>query len=69
MAKRFKLRDLEKERGDLHKIIPSLVNQGGQNLAANNLNVSAATIGKWLKDNGYKQIVRYERPEKKEEAS
>lgn len=48
-----KMRDLEKEKGDLNRVIPVLVNQHGQHRAAAILGVSAATVNKWLKDNGY----------------
>lgn len=53
MAKRDALKDLEQLYGDLHEIIPSLVNQGGQTFAAFQLNTTQATISNWLKHNGY----------------
>jgi predicted transcriptional regulator len=62
MARRYKLKDLERKYGDLHKIIPRLVNQRGQQEdAARALKVSQATISDWLKDNGYQLVRRYER--------
>ena len=61
MAKRFRLRELEQEHGDLHKVIPPLVNQHGQAEAARILGVSAATISIWLRDNGYTQKTEYVR--------
>lgn len=48
-----KLQALKKERGDLEKVIPELVNAHGQHETARILGVSAATVNKWLKDNGY----------------
>jgi hypothetical protein len=48
-----KLKRLEIERGNLDEVIPSLVNRNGQHVTAKALGVSAATINKWLKDNGY----------------
>lgn len=53
MAKRDVLQELEKVYGDLNKIIPPLVNEGGQELAARQLNTTQATISNWLKHNGY----------------
>jgi len=53
MAKRFRLRELEQELGDLHQIIPALVNEKGQGGAADQLGISQATISQWLSANGY----------------
>ncbi len=53
MAKRFRLRELEQELGDLHQIIPALVNEKGQAGAAQQLGVTQATISYWLSANGY----------------
>lgn len=61
MAKRHKLREAERLEGDLHRVIPKLVNQGGQALAAQVLKVSQATISTWLKQNGYRKIERWEK--------
>ncbi len=61
MAKRYKLREVERLEGDLHEVIPKLVNQGGQSFAALVLKVSQATISTWLKDNGYRKIERWEK--------
>jgi hypothetical protein len=63
MAKPYRLRDLEAQYGDLHKVIPKLVNEGGQQYAAFQLGVSISTISSWLKDNGYIQKVEYVRKE------
>lgn len=62
MAKRFRLRELEQERGDLFKLIPQAVNRhGNQADAARELGVSQAAISMWLKDNGFRQVVKWER--------
>ena len=53
MATPNKLRKLEQEKGDLHKVIPPAVNKLGQKDAAEELHLSTATISTWLKDNGY----------------
>lgn len=54
MARRFKLRELEREKGKpLDIIIVPLVNEGGQALAAKKLGVSQSAISDWLRDNGY----------------
>lgn len=53
MARRFVLRDLESQYGNLEEIIPKLVNQGGQEFAAFQLNTTQNTISNWLKHNGY----------------
>lgn len=52
----FKIKELEKRYGDLHRIIPYLANERGQVEAGRILGVSSATIHKWLKDNGYTYI-------------
>jgi hypothetical protein len=49
--------------GNLHEIIPPLVNKCGQHQAAQQLGVSAFTINRWLKANGYRRVQRYERLE------
>jgi hypothetical protein len=59
MAKRDVLKDLEKQHGDLNKVIPPLVNQGGQAFAAQQLNTTQATISNWLKDNQYEKKVEW----------
>lgn len=53
MARRFVLRDLETQYGNLEEIIPKLVNQGGQAFAAFQLNTTQNTISLWLKEHGY----------------
>lgn len=55
------VRHLEKEHGDLHKLIPPLVNEQGQHATAKQLGVSVSTINNWLMRNGYvlkRQYVR-----------
>ena len=55
------IRKLEQERGDLHAVIPPLVEQYGQIRAGRILGISASTVNKWLKDHGYRRRVKYER--------
>lgn len=55
------IKKLEQERGDLHQVIPALVNRYGQVEAGRRLGVSAATISIWLRRHGYRRITRYER--------
>lgn len=59
MAKRNKLLELEREKGDLDTVIPPLVNFGGQKHAAEVLGTTQATISLWLKKNGYKPTTQY----------
>lgn len=67
MAKRFRLREIEKERGELTKVIPSLVNKHGQAETGRILGVSPSSISLWLKKNGYVSKIIYTR--QKEQAS
>lgn len=53
MARRFKLRELERKHGDLHKVIPPLVNTQNQQGAAQVLETTQATISNWLTANHY----------------
>lgn len=55
----MKLKIVESEKGDLHEIIPRLVNQKGQRQAGIELGLSAATINSWLKRNGYIKKIQY----------
>lgn len=64
MAKRFRLREIEQVRGNLHEVILPLVNAGGQAQAARELGVTQATISAWLSANGYIKVVRYVREDK-----
>lgn len=61
MAKPHKLKELERVHGDLHAVIPQLVNCGGQAHAAYQLGTTVKTISTWLSMNGYAQVIRYER--------
>jgi hypothetical protein len=69
MAKKDVLKDLEQRYGDLHKIIPQLVNQGGQGFAACELKTTQATISNWLKDNGYVKKTEWVKEEELQAAS
>lgn len=40
-------------RGNLHDVIPPMVNRMGQQQAAQQLGVSPFTINRWLRQNGY----------------
>lgn len=53
MARPYRIKELEREHGDLHCVIPKLVNELGQSGAAHELGVSQATISQWLRLNGY----------------
>lgn len=57
----FKLRNIERERGELDRVIPALLekHEGMQWKVANELGVTQATISNWLKANGYKRTVRW----------
>ncbi|HUN08366.1 MAG TPA: helix-turn-helix domain-containing protein [Aggregatilineales bacterium] len=58
-----RIKHLETSYGDLHQVIPELVNQYGQHEAARKLGISSATVNRWLKTNGYKpkrmRLVKY----------
>lgn len=46
-------------------LIPAYVNlYGSQKIAAEMLGLSHSTVNKWLADNGYRQVIRYEKEEK-----
>lgn len=59
MARRFVIKELEAAHGNLHEVIPPLVNKGGQKLAADILGTTQSTVSKWLKDNGYVLVNEY----------
>lgn len=61
MGKRFVLRELEEKHGDLHKVIPALVNAHGQGGAACILGTTQATISRWLHENGYEKTESWQR--------
>ncbi len=51
--KQYRVSQLENEHGDLHQVIPQLVNTYGCVHTAVKLGASPATINRWLKKNGY----------------
>ena len=60
MAKPYRLKEVEQQRGNLHKVIPELVNElGSQKAAADALGVSQATISIWLRENNYQPKTTY----------
>jgi transposase-like protein len=62
----FKVRSIEDIQGELHHVIPPLVNKYGQWEAGRRLGISGTTINRWLKDNGYRRRVTYIQEEKGE---
>lgn len=54
-----RIKTLEEKHGNLHKVIPPLVNECGQIEAGRQLGVAASTLSKWLKRNGYKSKMQY----------
>ncbi len=59
MAPPSKSRVLEEKYGDLHKVIPKLVNELGQKGAADALGTSQSFISMWLSANHYEQFIEY----------
>jgi len=60
MARKDRLKEIEKEQGPLETVIPPLVNRlGTQKAAADSLGVSQSSISLWLKINGYRPIIQY----------
>jgi len=59
----YRIRELERKFGDLHSVIPPLVNEFGQSKTAAKLGISAASVSKWLISNGYKGRMIFERRE------
>lgn len=57
----YRIRQIEREYSDMHSVIPKLVNVHGQAQAAQLLGISQTTVSKWLKDNGYVRVIRFER--------
>ena len=57
----YRIKQIEREHKDLHSVIPKLVNEHGQAQAAQLLGISQTTVSKWLKDNGYVRVIRFER--------
>lgn len=52
-------RYLTEKHGDLHKVVPALVNQHGQLGAALRLGVTQNWVSRWLKENGYIRVAQY----------
>lgn len=63
-----KVRKLEEKHGDLHQIIPPLVNEYGQWEAGKRLGVSGTTLSRWLRHHGYRLETRWIRDIDKEQA-
>lgn len=57
----YRVREIQKKYGDLHNVIPKLVNAKGQSAAGKELGLSSATINLWLKNHGYKKVIQYVR--------
>ena len=53
MAKPYKIPELERQHGNLHAVIPRMVNKYGQAETARRLGVSQFTVSRWLSSNGY----------------
>lgn len=56
--------EIQRKYGDLHDVIPKLVNEVGQVGAGRLLGISPATVNGWLKVNGYilkRQYIRTSR--------
>lgn len=52
---------LEEQHGDLHKVIPRLASEVGQEEAARRLKVRQAWLSIWLARHGYVRVTSYER--------
>ena len=62
MAKgKYKDKSLEAIHGDLHGLIPTMVNKYGQVYTAQSLGVSQYFISDWLRRNGYLRVIQYVR--------
>ena len=61
MMQYVRLKEVEKKRGDLHSLIPPLVNERGQEGAAQELGVSQSAISTWLKKQNYIKVTTYVR--------
>lgn len=63
MARPYRLVEIQEAQGDLHELIPRLVNEfGSQRAAADYLGVSQFTISTWLRSNGYVSKTVYYKP-------
>ena len=63
MGTKNKVKNLQTSMGNLHEVIPPLVESLGQKGAGKKLGVSESTINQWLKEHGYKRVTRYIRIE------
>lgn len=63
MDKSRKMQRLQHERGDLNIVIPELLvkHNGSQKAVAQELGIAHSTVCLWLRQNGYKQRVTWER--------
>jgi len=62
MPTKYRLSEIEKERGSLHTVIPALLEKlGTQKAVADELKVAPSTVSLWLRENGYVPITRYVR--------
>lgn len=61
MAKRFKLKEVQEQKGDLGTVIPDLLkaHNGSQKDVAEELGVTQATISNWLKENDFIQVKQW----------
>jgi DNA invertase Pin-like site-specific DNA recombinase len=50
---------LAKQHGDLHELIPQMVNEKGQSKTADELGVHQGWISRWLNRNGYRQVIQW----------
>lgn len=63
MARPNKLKELE-TTADFEGLLVKTVNNHGQVEAAKQLKVSQSSISRWLKEQGYTQVVQYVKREK-----
>lgn len=67
MAKRFRIRALKELYPDFEARLVHVVNQygeEGQKVAADIFGISQPTVSSYLKANGYRRIIRYEKADK-----
>jgi hypothetical protein len=57
----YKEKELTEKHGDLHKVIPVLVNQHGQHGASQQLGVTQSFISYWLRKNDYMLVRKWVR--------
>jgi hypothetical protein len=63
--KPYRISKVEAAHGNLHSVIPKLVNETSLDSAARQLGISSATVCRWLQNNGYERVTQYVRKEKK----